>query len=52
MRNSASEAVATGDAAGHVSTDGPSRTTFEVPASGAYIVKIGNNSARKIVVIK
>ena len=44
--------VAAGDAASHVSTDGANRTTFEVPASGAYIVKIGNRTARKIVVIR
>ena len=44
--------VAAEDAAGRVSTDGANRTSFEVPASGAYIVKIGNRTARKIVVIR
>lgn len=44
--------VVAGDAASRVSTDGANRTTFEVPASGAYIVKIGNRTARKIVVIR
>lgn len=44
--------VATGDAACRVSTDGTNRTTFEVPTSGAYIVKIGNRTAKKIVVIR
>lgn len=44
--------AAEGDAAGRVSTDGMKRYTFEVPTSGTYVVKIGNNTTRKIVVIK
>lgn len=44
---------AIGDAAGCVSTEGMGwRTTFEVPTSGTYIVKIGNQTARKILIIR
>lgn len=44
--------AAEGDAAGRVSTDGMKRYTFEVPTSGTYVVKIGDKTSRKIVVIK
>ena len=41
-----------GDAAGRVSTDGLNRYTFEVPMSGTYLVKIGDHSAKNIVVVR
>ncbi len=33
-------------------TESGERRTFDVPASGAYLIKIGNHPARKVVVIR
>lgn len=44
--------VAVGDAAKCVSKNGIQQYTFDISASGTYIVKIGQKTAKKIVIVK